>query len=82
MDFRSFENNILSESESILRTNPKYKDRQKRATTNGDMFLVFQDVTTVCVPPIPPDNANLIECIDTSGKKVLFRLFNFNSSND
>ncbi|XP_002926709.1 desmoglein-1 [Ailuropoda melanoleuca] len=25
------------------------------------------DVTTVCVPPIPPDNANLIECIDTSG---------------
>ncbi|XP_004412987.1 PREDICTED: desmoglein-1 [Odobenus rosmarus divergens] len=25
------------------------------------------DVTTVCVPPLPPDNANLIECIDTSG---------------
>nr|XP_035952592.1 desmoglein-1 [Halichoerus grypus] len=25
------------------------------------------DVTTVCGPPIPPDNANLIECIDTSG---------------
>ncbi|KAM8949840.1 desmoglein-1 [Lycaon pictus] len=25
------------------------------------------DATTVCVPPIPSDNANLIECIDTSG---------------
>ncbi|NP_001002939.1 desmoglein-1 precursor [Canis lupus familiaris] len=25
------------------------------------------DATTVCVPPIPSNNANVIECIDTSG---------------
>uniref|UniRef100_A0A8D1WBW8 Desmoglein-1 n=1 Tax=Sus scrofa TaxID=9823 RepID=A0A8D1WBW8_PIG len=25
------------------------------------------DLTTICVPQVPPDNANIIECIDNSG---------------
>ncbi|XP_016042686.1 desmoglein-1 [Erinaceus europaeus] len=27
----------------------------------------LRDLTTICVPQIPSDNANMIECIDTSG---------------
>jgi hypothetical protein len=33
------------------------------------LSFVFQGITTICVPQMPPGNANVIEYIDNSGKK-------------
>lgn len=52
-----------------------YNYIKKKPITNEKMLPVFQGLATICVPQMPPDNANIIECIDNSGKKKKVQQF-------